>query len=75
MAGTKKKTTSIARARGKRKGIALVSTPAERVQIHFGALDDSQHGPAWDIMWDMLIAKFTPYALTIAEREQQQRAA
>jgi hypothetical protein len=73
---TKKQTskTTSAKARGKRKGIALVSAPAERVQIHFGALDGSQHGPAWDTMWDMLIAKFTPYALAIAERERRRAA-
>jgi hypothetical protein len=69
---TKKETGAI--ARGKRKGIALVSAPAERVQIHFGALDGNQHGPAWDTMWDMLIAKFTPYALAIAERESRRAA-
>jgi hypothetical protein len=46
----------------------------ERVQIHFGALGSSRRGAAWDTMWDMLIAKFTPYALAIAGSEDRRAA-
>jgi hypothetical protein len=64
-------TKKSATGRGKRKGITLVPSEPDRIEIRFTALERQKPGPAWDAMWDMLIAKLTPYALAIAEQEQR----